>query len=607
MSNIQARNSRAPHQSLHQMEKSAKTSASVVVLILICIVLSVYSHAGMSAQVFTDAPVYASVYDSTPSSSPCSRRRLQSESCTAADSAIYSALGGRGSDWTQPSGFDGVLAGCAQSCGIQVLMGAQCVNDCIVEPLGFSPPCSLCAGSFSACGVSSCATECISGASAACDNCITENCDPDFNTCTGFADSTYTESTSPPSSPPSPPSPTSPSSPPLSPLSPSSPPLPPNQETQFWSIGGAADISFFKSLKLLYSNDSFILGTILLLFSGIKPYAECLSLLLLWFLPLSIRTRGQVLRWINRGSRWSMLDVLVVMAMCSAINFKIVAGTVSVIMEVSPAICTFATMALVLTPVGEWMTFRATALAGFVQEDPAHLGCLGRPLPAFLDRAIQSRPRQLLLLVAPAALGFTAAALFVSDAIAYEVLDPLTRQLQISQYSVVDLMRASSSPVVSSSATGVFLSFTFFVVVVFAPLTAGLAMVVVAVVPSSSKLHRFALRWAQAFNAYASLDVLLVAVLTFSSEFDRLVSSFASQIEFDRCAGGGLEIHAEAPIGPGLLIAIPAVIFTWIAQFLTAVHAASLNVGQGFEIAEGSKVQVASLEGQKQSLEVSLA
>lgn len=526
--------------SLHQLEGSRRQSACIVALLLGCTGLIVYSHFGLSAQVITNAPVL-----------PSGRRRLATNQCSAADEAAFTSGGGRSTDPANPSTFDTMLATCGASCGLAAIQDATCGTTCVTSTGVYTAACTACIGDYGFCSASQCLAQCIGGVTAACVTCVTTNCAASLYSCTGFT----------------------------APSAPQGPSAPGGSGSGLpWrNVGGDADITLFTAVHNLYDADAYALGTVLVVASGVKPYAECLMLFLIWFVPLPRRLRGQMLRWINRGSRWSLMDNFLVMVMCSAIDFSLLSGSVRIVMETRAAIYTFATMAMVLTPIGEWMTFRATAHAGAQDEaDPAHLGCLARPLCGALDAPLQRdalKPRSpLLLLTAPAAWALTIAALFVPHAIKWELTDLTTGGTAVSEHTFASLISGAMTPVTESAAGGVYLAVVFFFAVLMAPIGGGLAMVIVAVAPAGHRVHTYALRTAQALNPYASLDVLMLGLLAFATEFERLIFSLTEAVAGS--AGTGA-VTAKAAIGPAIYIAIPAIVLTWAAQIVTAVHAAT--------------------------------
>ena len=454
-----------PHASLHQLEGSKRASCVISALLLVCTGLILVSHLGLSAQVVTNAP---------PPETCAGRRRMQQSTrigrqlqqttgCNASDDTLYALLGGRGVDPNNYSAFDAMQDTCGRTCGFAMLNGPSCATDCIrtTSPPAaagtlFSSACASCIGLYGHCSAVNCTAECIRGASCACNACVDRECSAAFHLCSGFAVPVDTGACTSASG-----------------GSPSN---------FYYSVGGDADISFISALKSLYEANAPFLATLLLLASGVKPYAECLLLALIWFVPLPARIRGQLLRWINRGSRWSLMDHLIVMAIASAIHFSVANGSVDVILETRLGIYTFVTMALVLTPIGEWMTFRNTVHSGVVHEDPAYLGCCNRLLPSALDNMLQRDARRrmspLLAMMAPLSLGLNAAAIFADYAVEWTIEDhaSVPTNVMVTRLSLADLTTSATKPAMSSAAGGWFVGIVYVLVVAVLPIAASAAM-----------------------------------------------------------------------------------------------------------------------------------
>ena len=122
-----------------------RTDLLVALLLFINIGMVIYSHLGLSLQMFTTVPpdVVAA------SSEACGRRRrLQSEpegKCSAADQSKFEQDGAE-------AGLSALSSKCGGSCGIQVLQGIECVSSC-TEKDGYSAECATCMGEQASCVV----------------------------------------------------------------------------------------------------------------------------------------------------------------------------------------------------------------------------------------------------------------------------------------------------------------------------------------------------------------------------------------------------------------------------------------------------------------------
>jgi len=339
----------------------------------------------------------------------------------------------------------------------------------------------------------------------------------------------------------------------------------------------------------------------------VKPYAECIVLCILWFVPLPVRPRAQILRWINRFSRWTFLDMLFVITLAACLDIYVVNSSVHLVLEARAAMYTFVILSLALTPIGEWMSYRASVLANPAvtavtaganvnnQEesalvDPANLGCCGRPLPTVLDtiltREVSSRRfSPLLCLVAPANLGLTIATIVVSPAVGwtlndYTGLTSVDRQSWSNSFA--DLGVRVASPASTSPAGGTFIAIVYYMMVVIIPIATATAMTVVAFSPPNTRVYLLALRFAQVFNPFTSLDVALIGLLSVATEYKNMVHELQKQIVpaslQDMLSERNLTaINASGEAGVGCYLAIGAIILTYIAQLLTAVQAAVLE------------------------------
>eukprot|EP00949_MAST-11_sp_MAST-11-sp1_P002292 g2292.t1 len=80
------------------------------------------------------------------------------------------------------------------------------------------------------------------------------------------------------------------------------------------------------SVRDMYIAGVYPLASIILLFSGIWPYAKFLMMLGCWYLPpttLAPKTREALLRWLDALGKWSLIDNNVLILMMVAFNFHV--------------------------------------------------------------------------------------------------------------------------------------------------------------------------------------------------------------------------------------------------------------------------------------------
>lgn len=77
----------------------------------------------------------------------------------------------------------------AFQCGLDCITeGADCLEQCMLESLELSLPCTECFGEQAICIVQNCSLACLSGSEADCAECALQNCEADFNVCAGIVD-----------------------------------------------------------------------------------------------------------------------------------------------------------------------------------------------------------------------------------------------------------------------------------------------------------------------------------------------------------------------------------------------------------------------------------
>ena len=521
--------------SLHALEASRRSSAILVLLLLVNIGLIIFSHLGVGAQIMSNVIVPASSRqrERQMQSVDLPRRALQA-ACTPQEQTTYDSLGGVGSDAANLTGLDTLIQNCAAGCGFVTISDPSCVTACMegadvgAGATPFSNACASCVGDFGICLGSECLSDCAQVLNSVleqkCVDCYLSQCGPAYFGCTGFTASAGLSSLAPVVS-----------------------------GSTYYAVGGTGDVSFVSTIELMFENGLHLMGILLLLASGVKPYAECVALTVLWFVPLPARPRGQILRWINRFSRWTFLDMLVVVVLASAVDIRAVSGSVHLVIETRAAIYTFVVMSVLLTPIGEWMSHRAIVLSGHENKgiDPANLGCCGFPLSKALDGLLQREARKgerslspLLCLFASASLALSGAAIFVPYAVTWSIADNTVTPPSIESFpeTLATLGIQVAAPVSGASpAGGVFLAIVYYLIVVVIPLTTALAMLLVAVLPPKLRAYRHSLRYAQALNPFVCLDVPLNRLT--QCALSHLHASSGRTDPCSMCATGDLRRH----------------------------------------------------------------
>ena len=81
------------------------------------------------------------------------------------------------------------------------------------------------------------------------------------------------------------------------------------------------ELMFFQAIKTAWTSDARLLAVIVVLFSGIWPYAKNIILLLAWYLPLTVQQRDRVLTWLRRLGKYTLVDIYV---SCCSVSLSLV-------------------------------------------------------------------------------------------------------------------------------------------------------------------------------------------------------------------------------------------------------------------------------------------
>ena len=291
--------------SLHS-EQRGTTSALLAITLAIAGVLTIYSHTGLAAKTYTNTEA------------GCRQaRRLQTGVCDAADLSQYVALG----EVYPPSGgamspYERMLNDCNTNCGLAVLTDGTCVFDCLAGGgmdgnWSFSSACTACAAEGSYCGSISCTLVCYYDLlGEACRQCTFDNCNEPFLACTGFPEPAFLNE-------------------------PAFVNVTANRSAtpaSAWYDAGS-DVYLIQSLvdQLEHLADKGEVGGVLvvmtlLIWTCVWPYALCVLLGIGYFAPLMPRTRGILLRWTGRHSRYGLLIVFNLLLLCSGLDVDYIGG-----------------------------------------------------------------------------------------------------------------------------------------------------------------------------------------------------------------------------------------------------------------------------------------
>ena len=75
-----------------------------------------------------------------------------------------------------------------------------------------------------------------------------------------------------------------------------------------WSCYRSLTLSFF---QVAWNGGARLLAVVVVAFSFVWPYTKNVILMFAWYMPLSERSRSQVLLWLRRLGKYTLTDVYV--------------------------------------------------------------------------------------------------------------------------------------------------------------------------------------------------------------------------------------------------------------------------------------------------------
>jgi len=257
--------------------------------------LMLYAHLGLSATLVANQQRIGTAPGVT---------NTNTSVCSPADNLLWE--GGRDVNKSIDSNF------CARNHMFQDRAGCfldfDCNADCFVKAHGFTPECAECFASIPQCSFDAgCTQFCIAdGENVECEEC-SRPCNDVFYECSGLREPLRTGTSNTSSS-------LEDDRPSLVGLS--------NKEvcnaqqegvdlkstTQFFD---SYEVLFFESIRVSWNNDARLVAVIIVLFSGIWPYAKNIILMLVWYMPMTAQGRLSALKWLRRLGKYTLVDVYV--------------------------------------------------------------------------------------------------------------------------------------------------------------------------------------------------------------------------------------------------------------------------------------------------------
>ena len=369
------------------------------------------------------------------------------------------------------------------------------------------------------------------------------------------------------------------------------------ESTQLYEV---YSISFVDSIRDAAKGGAWYLVVILVCLSGIWPYLKNVIMLIAWFVPMTLSRRSSLLQWLTRLAKWSLVDVFVIVIICTGVKIdQELAGGFRFVLVGEPrvGIITFCLAALWDLSQGEWMRTKHFELMHQQEqlgEDGEHEKeelvstdlCPEKESP-LLDqvryrdssRGCSSFGKALYGFVSLAQISFIAAVI-ATICITFTVsgFPEASSGQDYFQYTAVTVATSLlyNFGTISPGGTTAFVGSVFMVIVylamcIFLPLLCCILMASSSLLPGGiinktpQRLRNY-FSTVDILGGFSCLDVWLLAFVLCAIEFNNLMAGALKEIAGDMCENTGMCISLSSTIELGVYLSIPAVLLGWIIE-----------------------------------------
>ncbi|KAL7467702.1 hypothetical protein ACHAXS_011451 [Conticribra weissflogii] len=512
--------------------------------------LMIYAHVGLSAVIFssrdpsitsnTSNKIATTSGDEKPIDTVNNETELINGKCNEEDLEIWISTMG---EVNRPvhSNF------CSRTYNGGCFINSDCIETCFQEIYGYSAECSTCFGVIPQCSMNNgCTWLCAADSfGAECQECNIP-CVEQLNVCTGLPEVDDSNATIP--------SGTNTTDHDLN--------RPPSGATD--SIDGcnsydlesidkwynAYNLTFVKSVNDAWNGDAKLLAVIVVLFSGIWPYAKNIILIIVWYLPLSEKVQTSTILWLSRLSKYTLVDVFAVIGVIVGVQLQLNIGGTEAVIRAEPR---FGIIAFFLATVWEFLQIEL--------------------IKAMHERKIKGKPSQnaeemlyFEKLWIPIAILLVSIALYVAGALTelvyFTSFDIENGSSCEKSYNVVTLASAliNDLNLTDNTATGqTWILYLIYVILTLAlPVLTHLFQILFLLGWFQSKRSRSLIKWTAAIWCFACVEVLLIGIFAVEYKFPNLVMKIAGEAN-----AGFLDI--DSGLGPGFYVLI---VYSVVAGFL---------------------------------------
>jgi len=513
--------------------------------------LMLYAHLGLSAVIYSSRDPSITALDSVAlddegGTDTNNMTNSTAAMCNEQDIDLWTASGGESNRPTQSNYCSRTYT---DSSNKFCLVTASCISECFQSTYGYSETCSSCFAAIPTCSMRNlCTFLCAADSfSVECQECNAP-CVDEFDLCSGLptvveesgggteGDGNATATLPPP---------------------PSSTITQDNQDTcnrydlseinQWYT---AYELTFVRSIKDAWNGDAQLLAIIVILFSGIWPYAKNIILVIVWYTPMSKKRQSEIILWLSRLSKYTLVDVFAVIGVLVGVQLQLNVGGTDAVIRAEPR---FGIIAFFVATLWEFLQielikvmYEKKVVGGENTNDESDGG--GRLLF-----------KQLWI---PIFIYIASLALYISGAVTelmfFENSDIGSPGVCLRSFNLATLGNALVSPssLTDNSAAGqTWILFLVYVILVlaFPVLTHILQVIFLLGWSRSMKLKRM-IKWTSAIWCFACIEVLLIGVFAVEFKFPQLVGKLAGDTN-----AGFLDVKSGLGIGFYILIAYSVV------------------------------------------------
>jgi hypothetical protein len=514
--------------------------------------LMVYAHLGLSAVIFSSRDPTLTSIENIDGNNTNSTNSTNS-ACNAQDIQIWRDNGGVAERPAQSNFCSRDYTGYS---GNACLTNAQCIEDCFQKEYGYSPECTTCFGSIPLCSISNgctvvCAADSLGDACADCNI----PCIEDFQVCSGLpGDNTSIRH--------------------LQSINSTTGACNEYDLDLIDTWYTAYNLTFVGSVNDAWNGDAQLLAFIVVVFSGIWPYAKNVILLIVWYLPMPVKAQTSIILWLSRLSKYTLVDVYAVIVLLVGVQLQLNIGGTDAVIRAEPR---FGIIAFFLSTLWEFIQIEAVKamheeMVNNYEEKQMPEG--NQEIVATKEDNNNKKEEQLLFSShwIPVLLLLVSIALYVAGAISeivyFKSTDIGSDETCIKSYNLASLGNALVNDLSLIDNSVAWQTWILYLVYIFLnwalPIMVHLLQIVFLVgwtkYPSMTSKLKSMTTFTVAFWCFACIEVLVIGIFAIEYKFPQLITKLAGD-------SNAMFLDIISGLGPGFYLLIMYSIVAGFLQF----------------------------------------